>query len=258
VVPPPSSRPSSSGPSFHSDVEPTSKGAPEIPGVTSFAYARLLNPRPDAQPLSLTEEGHLMVTVRGEIMTRTDSLLLCSENLEIRPLNRRMQGRAVPEVFQRLASFEGDGHLVLSRQHEHFFPLLLQRDLCFFVESYLWALDAGLMWDVGKLPGSRGVHPIQLVRVAGEGPIALRVPGELVAVKIAPERPYRVHHDGFIGWVGNVVPHMESSSPFLHCEGEGAVLVSLPGMPDRSMPSTHGGAVLDLVDLETLEGSPPQ
>ena len=224
-----------------------------IPGVTSFAYNRLLNPRSDTQPLSLTEEGHLMVTVRGEIMTRTDSLLLCSENLEIRPLNRRMQGRAVPEVFQRLVSLEGRGHLVLSREDEHFFPLLLERDLCFFVETYLWALDAGLMWDVGKLPGSRTIHPIQLVRAAGEGPVALRVPGELVAVKIAPDRPYRVHHDGFVGWVGNVVPHMEASSPFLHCEGEGAVLVSLPGMPARVTASRSSS---DLVDLAVLEGSP--
>lgn len=202
-----------------------------IPGVTSFAFSRLLNPQADSQPLSVTDEGHLMVTVDGEMMTRTDALLLCSENLEIRPLNRRMQGRAVPEVFQRLVSLEGQGHLVSSRQDEHFYPLKLQRDLCFFVEGYLWALDAGLMWDVGNLPGSRDVRPIQLVRAAGEGLVALRVPGELVAIKIAPERPYRVHHDGFVGWVGNVVPHMEHSSPFLHCEGEGAVLVSLPGMP---------------------------
>lgn len=195
-----------------------------------------------------------MVTVHGEVMTRTDSLLLCSENLEIRPLNRRMQGRAVPEVFQRLVSLEGEGHLVLSRQDEHFFPLSLERDLCFFVESYIWALDARLMWDVGKLPGSRMVHPIQLVRAAGEGLVALRVPGELVAVKVAPDRPYRVHHDGFVGWVGNVVPHMESSSPFLHCEGEGAVLVSLPCMPVRPpVPSVNA---LDLAELEATEGSP--
>jgi hypothetical protein len=254
VAPRTPDRPSPGNGPYPAAVPDEPAGQTTIPGVTSFAYARLLNPRADAQPLSLTDEGHLMVTVRGEIMTRTDSLLLCSENLEIRPLARRMQGRAVPEVFQRLISLEGEGHLVLSRQAEHFYPLSLERDLCFFVESYLWALDAGLMWDVGKLPGSRGVHPIQLVRAAGEGPVALRVPGELVAVKIAPDRPYRVHHDGFIGWVGNVVPRMEVSSPFLHCEGEGAVLVSLPGRPDRA--SSRDGE-LDLVELEALEGSSP-
>jgi hypothetical protein len=206
----------------------------EIPGVTAFAFARLLNPAPDAASLSLTDDGHLMVTVSGEVMSRTDDLLLCSENLDARPLNRRMQGRAVPEVFQRLVSLEGRGHMVLSRGDERFYPLRLQRDLCFFVESYIWALESTLMWDVGQLPGTRrsqAVPPISLVRVAGEGAVALRVDGELVAVKIAPSRPYRVRIEGFVGWVGNVVPRVDAhrDPSFLVCEGEGAVLVSLPG-----------------------------
>ncbi|MCH9680698.1 MAG: hypothetical protein K0V04_04620 [Deltaproteobacteria bacterium] len=200
-----------------------------IPGVTEFAFGRLLNPEEDVPQLSLTAEGHLMVRVRGEMMSRTDSLLLCSENLETRPLNRRMQGRAVPEVFRRLVSLEGEGHMVLSHENERFYPLQLHRDLCFFVEQYLWALEATLMWDVGQLPGSRDNHRLSLVRAAGEGVLALRVPGELVAIKVAIDRPYRVHVDGFIGWVGSVVPRMERDVPYLHCEGEGAVFVSLPG-----------------------------
>lgn len=202
--------------------------ASEIPGVTSFAFSRLLTPEPGTDSLSLTREGHLLVNVAGETMTRTDALLLCSENLEIRPLNRRMQGRAVPAVFRRLASLEGEGYLIISREHERFYPLRLERDLCFFVESALWALDASLMWDVGMLPGSRGGANISLVRVAGEGMLALRIAGELVAAKVSPERPHRVHNKGFVGWVGNVVPSAERGSPFLRCEGEGAVFVALP------------------------------
>jgi len=204
-----------------------------IPGVTEFAFGRLLNPDEESAPLSLTTEGHLMVRVRGEMMSRTDALLVCSENLETRPLNRRMQGRAVPEVFRRLVSLEGEGHMVLAHEDERFYPLQLRRDLCFFVERYLWALEATLMWDVGQLPGSRGRSDSALVRAAGEGRIALRVPGELVAIKIANDRPYRVHIDGFIGWVGNVVPRVEQDVPYLHCEGEGAVFVSLPGPSSR-------------------------
>jgi hypothetical protein len=212
----------------------------EIPDVTSFALGRLLTPSAMTESLSLTADGHLLVSVRGETMTRTDAVLVASENLEIRPLNRRMQGRAVPEVFRRLAALEGDGYLVLSREHERFHPLRLRRDLCFFVEPWLWALDATLMWDVGMLPGSRGVREVALVRVAGEGMVALRVPGELVAVKISPERPHRVRVDAFVGWVGNVVPSMTGGGRFLHCEGEGAVFVSLP--PDRPAPVDGAGA----------------
>ncbi|NVB42638.1 hypothetical protein G6O69_32750 [Pseudenhygromyxa sp. WMMC2535] len=229
----------------------------EIPGVTSFAFSRLLTPEPGTDSLSLTHEGHLLVNVVGETMTRTDALLLCSENLEIRPLNRRMQGRAVPEVFRRLASLEGEGYLIISRENERFYPLRLERDLCFFVEPLLWALDASLMWDVGMLPGSRGSsESIGLVRVAGEGMIALRVAGELVAVKISPERPHRVHRDGFVGWVGNVVPSAERNSPFLRCEGEGAVFVALP---EGEGPRAELDAVEDIeeVEVERRDGPPP-
>lgn len=205
----------------------------EIRDVTSFAFARLLTPEDQSGPLELTREGHLLVSVRGETMTRTDALLLCSDNLAIKPLNRRMQGRAVPEVFRRLASLEGDGYLVVSREDEQFYPLRLARDLCFFVEPFLWALESTLMWDVGMLPGSRGGANIQLVRVAGEGLVAIRVPGELVAVKVSPDRPHRVRASGLVGWVGNVVPSVDPNSEFLRCEGEGAVFVSLPGAGRR-------------------------
>ncbi len=225
--------------------------ASDIPGVTAFAFGRLLTPEPGTDSLSLTREGHLLVNVAGETMTRTDSLLLCSENLEIRPLNRRMQGRAVPDVFRRLASLEGEGYLIIARENERFYPLRLERDLCFFVEPLLWALDASLMWDVGMLPGSRDGAAIPLVRVAGEGMIALRIAGELVAVKVSPERPHRVHASGFVGWVGNVVPSAEHGSPFLRCEGEGAVFVALPGRGSAGAePAARSGTWAKLDDEE--------
>ncbi len=206
-----------------------------IPGVTSFAFSRLLTPDASAAALALTDDGHLRVAIRGETMTRTDSLLLCSENVQVRPLNRRMQGRAVPEVFRRLVAVEGEGYLVLSREDERFYPIRLERDLCFFVERHVWAIDASLMWDVGTLPGSRISRAISLVRVAGEGQVAIRVAGELVAIKVSPDRPHRVRADAFVGWVGNVIPTAISDSEFVHCEGEGAVFASLP-RPDRPEP----------------------
>jgi len=197
-------------------------------GVSTFAHGRLLSAAVDDGSLALTEDGHLMVTVRGEMMSRTDGLLLCSDNVRMRPLNWRMQGREVEEVFHRLAAIEGEGYFVLGREDEQFFVVTLERDLCFFVESRLWALEPTLMWDVGTLPGSRGDSEVQLVRVAGEGRIAMRVPGDLVTIKVTPERPHRVRADAFVGWVGHVVPAMDDYEDYLRCEGEGAVFVSLP------------------------------
>ena len=200
----------------------------KVPGVTSFAFSRLLTPEAGSSSLKLTDEGHLRVSINGETMTRTDSMLLCSQNVQVRPLNRRMQGRAVPEVFRRLVAVEGHGYLVLSREDEEFHALRLERDLCFFVEQNLWALDASLMWDVGVVPGSRANEAISLIRVVGEGQVALRVAGELVAIKISKEQPHRVRNDAFVGWVGNVIPTALSGTDFIHCEGEGAVFASLP------------------------------
>jgi hypothetical protein len=227
-----------------SDVAAIDTSTPEL---AAFAAERLLSPSTQAETIGLTREGHLLVNVRGETLTRTDALLLCSENVAIRPLNRRMQGRAVPEVFKRLASLAGEGFLVLSRQHERFHAMRLRRDLCFFVERYLWALDATLMWDVGMIPGSRGHGDVSLVRVAGEGLVAIRVPGELVAVKISHERAHRVHVDAFVGWVGNVVPTLERDVPYLRCDGEGAVFVSLPPR-ERARPSAASSGAAEPAD----------
>jgi uncharacterized protein (AIM24 family) len=199
-----------------------------VPSVTGFAFARLLDPGAEIPTLTLTVEGHLMVTVRGEIMVRTEPMLLQTDNLQQRPLNRRMQGRAVPQVFRRLVAVAGEGHIVLSRESQHFYPLMLQRDLCFFAERYLWALEAGLMWDVGLLPGSRSRTPISLVRAAGEGAVALRVPGGIIAIKVTPDRPYRVHGRALVGWIGGVIPTVGDEATVIRCEGEGAVLVNLP------------------------------
>jgi hypothetical protein len=85
--------------------------------------------------------------------------------------------------------------------------------------------------------------------------VALRVAGELVAVKVSPERPHRVHASGFVGWVGNVVPAAERRSPFLRCEGEGAVFVALPGgRANSGRPET----TLELNDSDLVEVVEPR
>lgn len=210
------------------------------PAVASFAKDRLIRPLAKEEAFGLTKEGHLLISVSGEVIARAEDLLLCSENVEVRPLNLRMQGREVPQVFQRLAAMEGNGYLMLSRAGETFFPLRLEKDLCFFVEQFLWAMEATLTWDVGTLLGSRSTEPVSLVRVAGEGQIGIRVPGELVSLQVTEKQPHRVHYDTFVGWVGNVIPIMDENVPFLRCEGEGTIFVCLPagqqgGTPDAQV-----------------------
>ncbi len=201
------------------------------PSLTEFALSCMLEPDDHGQSLVRTAEGHLLVRVAGETMTRIDGLLVCTDNLVIRPLARRMQGRVVPEVFARLAALAGEGYVLLAHGGEHFHVVRLEGDLCFFVERYLWAMEPGLLWDVGVVPGTRRDAPIPLVRAAGEGALAFRAPGRIATVKVAEDRPVRIARRRLVGWVGAVVPAADPSGPFLRCEGEGAVLVQFPVAP---------------------------
>lgn len=119
-----------------------------------------------------------------------------------------------------------------------FHPLVLERDLCFFAERYLWALTSTLTWDTGSVPGMHG--QLELVRVAGQGQVVLHVLGELVAWPVARSRGVEVDARSLVGWVGAVIPRMESHGSMLRCEGEGALLLELGSR--SSPPAPHGGS----------------
>ena len=172
-----------------------------------------------------------MVTIRGETMVR---------HRRHAPADRQparasrsigaCRAAPCPQVFSRLVSVEGEGYLVLSREQRALLPAP-----CFSATSVSSPRSTcglstpGLMWDVGLLPGSRNrPSPCSLVRTAGEGAVALRVPGGLVAIKVTPDRPYRVRDVGMVGWVGNVIPRVSEDPSIIRCEGEGAILINLP------------------------------
>lgn len=202
---------------------------PDIARLTEFAVGRLLAPA--ASPgLSLLEGGHLLVTVDGEMLVRLDAVAVIGDGLKTRRIARRVRGESEALEEGPLAALEGLGQVIFARRGGGFHVLRLRHDLAYFREDAVWAFEAGLKWDHGLMPGSRGGDPLPLVRLAGDGLCAIHARGEVITLKVTPERPQRVAADALIGWIGAVVVIAEGSAPWLRCEGEGALIVELAAL----------------------------
>jgi len=205
---------------------------PDIAGLTELAVDRLLETLPSA-PIALLESGHLVVEVDPSMLVRVDAISLISDGLRVRRLPRRRPGGAEPGEGP-LAIVDGRGKVVFARGDGRFHIVRLRRDRCYFREDVLWVADPSLHWEVGVMPGSRredGEGEL-FVRVAGDGVVALRCTGDLVAVKVTPERAQRALPAALIGWIGDVIAISEPDLPYLRCEGEGAILLDLATGPD--------------------------
>ena len=208
---------------------------PDIAGLTELAVERLLESHPSA-PIALLGSGHLVVEVDPSMLVRVDAVSLIGDGLRVRRLPRRLPGGA--ELGEGpLAIVDGRGKVIFAQGEGRFHIVRLRRDRCYFREDALWVADASLHWEVGVMPGSRsgaglgaGNEAGELfVRVSGDGVIALRCAGDLVAVKVSPERAQRVFPSALLGWIGDVVAIAEPGHPYLRCEGEGAILLDLQG-----------------------------
>ncbi|HRI07272.1 MAG TPA: AIM24 family protein [Nannocystaceae bacterium] len=201
----------------------------ELTGLTEFAFNRLLRPQEGGASLSCGASGHLMIAVRGEVAACLEGAVTLSESLQIRRLSPRSRGVRIDGGLAHLVGVSGEGHVVIAPQGQVFHVVRLRRDTCYLRESVVWALEGEVGVDVGLLPGSRrdGSEGVSMLRLHGDGTVALRVPGEVIAVSVRPESPQRVAGDAILGWIGGVVAVVDSTSPLLRCEGEGTVLVAL-------------------------------
>ncbi len=222
--------------------------AASVPGLTEFVFNNLIVPRQDAPPISLTPGGHLCINVNSDMYVRVDDVLLREEALKVEALASR--GPGGHEAMTGISKVSGRGTMVLSRGSGVFQPLRLRDDTCFFVASAVWAFDRGLLWEGGVLPGSRGssetrtgqvrAAAVSLLRLKGNGLLALRSSGACVAIKVAADSPTRVRAQGLLGWVGRMIPVLEPGGSYVRCEGEGALLLDLPGQRAVKRGETPG------------------
>lgn len=202
---------------------------PEIAGLTELAVERLVDAR-EGGPFALLEGGHLIVEVDSAMLVRVDAVTLIGDGLRVRPLPRRIAAGDAPGDGP-LALVDGRGGVIFAREGGTFHVVRLRRDRCFLREAALWAAEASLHWEHGVMPGTRGAdgegEGAPFVRIHGDGVVALRTVGDLITVKVTPERAQRVEPSALLGWIGNVVALAEPGLPLLRCEGEGALLLDL-------------------------------
>ena len=217
----------------------------DLPGLTEFAFDRLLRPlaasggggaRISVMPAEAGRGGLLVVSLagegEGEVAACLDGLVSISASAQIRRLTPRSRGARVEGGLSRLVGVRGEGCAVISPQGHVFEVFRLRRDLCYLRESMVWALEGGLEVDVGLLPGSRqaGLDGVPMLRLAGDGSVAVRTPGAVIAVPVRPESPQRVAGDAIVGWIGGiggVTALAEPAEGLVRCEGEGTVLVAV-------------------------------
>ncbi|MEZ4452330.1 MAG: AIM24 family protein [Nannocystaceae bacterium] len=204
--------------------------SPEIAPLTEFAVDRLLPPE-STPGITLLEGGHLQVVVDGEMVVRLDAVAVIGDGLKSRRIARRIRGESDEVTEGPLAALEGRGAVIFPRRGGGLHVLRLRHDLAYFRESALWAFESSLRWEHGLMPGTRGGEEVPLVRLGGDGLCAVHAGGSVVTIKVTPERPQRIAADALIGWIGSVVVIAEGAASLLRCEGEGAVLVELAGLP---------------------------
>jgi hypothetical protein len=213
---------------------------PEIAGLTELAVERLLDVSRDVRgdrkpggqqaPFALLEGGHLVVEVDSAMLVRIDAVTLIGDGLRVRRMPRRVAAGDVPGDGP-LAIVDGTGGVVFARAGGTFHVVRLRRDRCFLREAALWAAEPSLHWENGVMPGTRDGDGegdgAPFIRIHGDGVMALRSVGDLITVKVTPERAQRVDPAALIGWIGDVVALAEPGLALLRCEGEGALLLDL-------------------------------
>ncbi|MBK8265992.1 MAG: hypothetical protein IPK80_32265 [Nannocystis sp.] len=177
-------------------------------GLSEFALHRLLRPEEAGRRLSLLDGGALWLTVEGEMRVNLEGTLVISEGLEI-------------HHDGPLALVRGVGQILIAPRGQAFHLVRFHRDDCCLRASAVWALDGAIEVAAATLPG----WSEEALRLRGDGAAALRLAGEVIAVKVRPGAPQRVAAAGLLGWIGDLVAALDGDG-VLRCEGEGALLLA--------------------------------
>ena len=203
--------------------------------LSEFATSRLIRPEDGEHPFEIAAGGVLIVRVSGEVMSRTEDVIVSGGDLGFEPATRRVRGESTEQLFgesdqQKMFVVSGKGFLVAAPGHGVYTAVSLDDDILFVRESLVYAFEEALSWENGKVP--RSTPTIHVVQFRGSGAVALRSEKPLTGVKLAGERLLYVDAAVLAGWVGRVVPRTvppvaggDASATFVECTGEGVVLI---------------------------------
>jgi uncharacterized protein (AIM24 family) len=173
----------------------------------------------------------------GGFSARLEAVRASSNSLAMKLLERQTKGKPTGESFGGVGSpminAAGDGQLVLApRAGRRLSSFVLDDEMCFVREPILLGFDAALAYENGRLATGEGEFVV-VVQLRGKGAVILEALGEIITLKVKPNRGMSVRREVVLGWFGRLVPRAlaPSEAPcgqrgLVSFAGEGRVLVA--------------------------------
>jgi len=180
----------------------------------------------------------VLISVRGELLTRLSGLGAYGGSLELKPERKRFRGRLTDRSFgdgaEQVMRAIGTGTIIVDAKKRTFVATQIGAESAYFREGAVFAFEGSLSFENGRLP-SETSPDLDLVYLRGNGQVLLCCGGPLRALEVGLTRPATVPLDELVGWYGNLTPRIavlasdETGKVLLagvELSGEGFVLFS--------------------------------
>lgn len=188
---------------------PVERRAPELAAFT--LAQRFDSPLAEEAPAFSVTNAMVVVSVAGELFSRTDGLLASFGNLDFKPEFKRFRGRVTDKPFgdaeRRVMRVTGAGQLWIALNGRQFQTVEIGDEAAYFREDALFGFEESLLFENGRVP-SRHSSDLQLVHLRGQGLALIVSKHPPRAVEIRKDEPCRLPLDVLLGWHGNVAPRI--------------------------------------------------
>ena len=209
--------------------------SPKEPISVSELSAGARLPEPLNSRFLISDAGYLLMDIETRGYSRLRGLhFLTAEQIAYTPLKRRYRGRTCDELFGKsdnpMFEIKGAGRLGFHPTAWVFSAVSLDGEAVFVKERYLFAMDASLTYENGRIPGDGDM----LVHLSGRGAFVLQTPTAPNSLEVTPKKGVIIPGDDLVGWFGRLLPRPTPKGPFdpqlspLELMGEGVVLFCLP------------------------------
>ncbi len=166
-------------------------------------------PHSDEEVL-LVHGRRLVARTRGTLYVRRRLVGAHSARLAAEPINRQAHGHSLPGAIQDEATGElvaatGPGGLVACVPDGRLELLQVEQGAVLARQEAVVAFTDGLTWDNASLPEPSGKETAVL-RLSGTGSLVLRVPEEVVRVRLQDRETWTVSPERLVAWSALLLP----------------------------------------------------
>jgi hypothetical protein len=170
---------------------------------------RVLGQAP-AEPFEIRPDL-ILISVRGELLTRLSGLLGYGGVLDFKPERKRFRGRLTDRSFgdgpDQMTRAKGNGILMLDPKKRTFFATDVGGESAYFREDVVFAFEEPLAFENGRLPSDM-TPDLDLVYLRGQGQVLLCPGGPPRSVEVTSIRPVTVPLENLVGWYGSLTPRI--------------------------------------------------